>query len=470
MVSDTNNARVGFTLQKLICDKYNVVPSSQEAVKQFIASYDYKLKNTFNDLVDKIFNSLKSVPVSCTTFSFDESGREIPFNFILSDNSTLSIRTNMKGCKIAPRIVGQAGFEKLNLYFSSIFGRPIKNQNDIKKLIINQIDQVLPVFFEHLFDADYILWIYQEEGEYKYHLIKGDAQVDIDYKKENFTFTRNYNEWTESTTLKYKGKSIAEIQVHKARAFKFRFVMNNIIPLLVAKAINNETLGVTAEKTICDIFSLDMPDSFLKRYSTEMEVLLMPVLKEAFKILPKAIKYAGSDSGIRGGESKCSFDFLLEGNKTLSLKSNIGKMVCPPEVGQPGGATCYLYFKQFVSSDYIDGQIYKQMVYEHINEMLPIFLEHMFDSNYLLWVFKGREKFEFKILNMDYAKNFIWDYSKISFTKNTIEEWNESNTLKYGGISIGEFQVHKNRDCFKFRFNFPNLIKIIEGENGTDKG
>ena len=43
-----------------------------------------------------------------------------------------------------------------------------------------------------------------------------------------------------------------------------------------------------------------------------------------------------------------------------------------------------------------------------------------------------------------------------SFTK-TLENWNESNTIKYSvsnnekPISIGEFQVHKNRNCFKFR-------------------
>lgn len=48
-----------------------------------------------------------------------------------------------------------------------------------------------------------------------------------------------------------------------------------------------------------------------------------------------------------------------------------------------------------------------------------------------------------------------------SFTRLTLEEWNESNTVKYGGITIGEFQVHQNRNCFKFRFNMQNLLEIL---------
>jgi hypothetical protein len=51
-----------------------------------------------------------------------------------------------------------------------------------------------------------------------------------------------------------------------------------------------------------------------------------------------------------------------------------------------------------------------------------------------------------------------WDMKKISFTQ-TLASWNESCTVKYDGISIGEFQVHNNRNCFKFRFNFSGLIE-----------
>ena len=87
-------------------------------------------------------------------------------------STTLSIRTNMKGRKIAPRRVGQAGFEKLNQYFDAIYGEEIKTQIDIKHLIVEKIDQVLPIFSENLFDADYILWVYFEDNKCKTHLNK----------------------------------------------------------------------------------------------------------------------------------------------------------------------------------------------------------------------------------------------------------------------------------------------------------
>lgn len=456
------NHLFGFSLQKSICNEYGIIPESDYLIHQF-NSLSSEYETICKSICNPLFNSIGAFPVKCTTLSKDNKGKAIPYNFILSDNSTLSIRTNINGDKVAPRVVGQAGYPVLNEYFASIYGKEIVDQSDIKKLIITKIDEVLPIFFDKLFDADHIVLLGLDGENVSYSLLNGESTVDISFDKTKFSFTRGLGEWTESTTIKYEGKSIAEVQVHKNRTFKFRFIMKNVIPLLIEKLNTTETLGITAEKAICDKFGLDCPPSFLRRYSAKMQSELRPAIDAAFRILPSAIKHSGSDSGTRGGVSKCSYDFVLDGNLTLSLKTNIGKMVCPPEVGQPGASTCYLYFKQFTTADHIDGPIYKQMVYEHINEMLPIFLEHMFDSNYLLWLYKEKGKFEFKILDMNYAKSFVWDFSKISYTKPTIDQWNESNTLKYDGISIGEFQVHKNRDCFKFRFNFPNLIKVIEG-------
>ena len=94
--------------------------------------------------------------------------------------------------------------------------------------------------------------------------------------------------------------------------------------------------------------------------------------------------------------------------------------------------------------------------------MIPIYVEHLFDSNYLLWIYKRNDKYQFKIIEKDYAKSFAWKKENISFSKEKIDDWNESNTLKYNGVSIGEFQVHKNRDCFKFRFNLENFLKVVE--------
>ncbi len=465
-----NNAKLGFTFQALICNKYDIIPETDRAINTFNSAYDSKLESKMDNLIDEIFGFLKLYPVECTTFKRKESGNgDVPYNFVLSDNSTLSVRTNITGGMVAPREVGQAGYEKLNKYFSKIYNSKIESQEDIKKLFLTSVDKILPIFFDFLFDADYIVWIYPDEDKYKYRLIKGDLGVNIDFNRENFSFTREYDAWVESTTLKYKGVSIAEIQVHKNRTFKLRFKMKNILPYVFEKQLNNETLGITAEKTVCDLFGLEYPKNFFNRYSVELQYLLSDIILYAFQSLPSPIRHCGSLKGDRGGNSKSSYDFILTGNKTLSLKTNIGKKVCPPEVGQPNDKTCYLYFKNFVNDDHIDKVNFKQMVYNYIDELIPIYLSHMFDSDYMLRIRENSKNevlttgyaYGFDIVEKDFGKDFKWEKEKFSFSQPAIDKWNESNTVSYAGISLGEFQVHNNRNCFKFRFNFDNLLKII---------
>lgn len=459
-----NFSKFGFTLQKCICDKYGIVPNSDKAIAFFQSSYDSSYKGNCSILIDKIFNKIGFKPVLCTTFDKTTKGRDVPYNFILEDNSSLSIRTNIKGDKVAPRNVGQAGYKKLNEYFGSIYGQEIKNQMDIKKLVFYHLSEIFPIFLDNLFDADYIVWVNQKENNYDCEIIKGDNYADLEFDAKNFTFTRQFNEWIESNTIKYKGLSIAEVQIHKNRTFKFRFAMEALLPYVKDKQINNETLGITAEKVICNIFSLNFPPKYNHRASLNYERELTPLINKIFRVLPKPIDYTGNKVGERGGASKCSYDFMLEGNKTLSLKTNIGKMVCPPEVGQPNSTTCYQYFKDLIDDDHIDKDNFKNMVFSKIEKMIPIYMHHMFDSDYLLRVYAPKNQkniFKYEIFEKNYGNEINWERDNFDFSKQTINEWNESNTLYYKKISIGEFQVHTNRNCFKFRFNFENLKKLI---------
>ena len=50
-----NNARLGFTLQKLICDKYHIIPESEFAINQFNASYDSSEKEKIEKTIKVIF-------------------------------------------------------------------------------------------------------------------------------------------------------------------------------------------------------------------------------------------------------------------------------------------------------------------------------------------------------------------------------------------------------------------------------
>ena len=122
-----------------------------------------------------------------------------------------------------------------------------------------------------------------------------------------------------------------------------------------------------------------------------------------------------------------------------------------------------LYFKDFFpnGTEEITREDFKLMVLKNIEKIMPIYVEHLFDSDWLLWIYQEKETFKYKSISKNDIKEYVWQKEKFSFTKNTMDEWNESNTVKYDGVSIGEFQVHTNRNCFKFRFNMKNLLDII---------
>ena len=464
-----NNADLGITIQKFICDYFNL-PIPLEAQEQFYANYneDYVDSLNIKNIVASAFNEFGSIPKECVTYTSSNNVGEKynPNNFVLANSKTLSIRTSKSNDKIAPRVVGQAGIETFNYHFNQFADKKIENKEEIKSIVYNNIHKMLPIFFDYLFISDFTIWFqYSADNQLTYTIFDKNQFLDLEFSRSNFSFTRDLDNWTESTTLKYKNKSIAEIQIHKNRTFKFRFIMKTVIEFLKTIALNNETLGITAEKTICDIYNLDFPSHLVNRSSRIIESQIKPTIVEAFQNLPKPTQYTGSEQGARKAESKSPYDFILDGIFTLSLKTNTGNMVCPPEVGQPSSSTCYLYFGHLCDSDEINELSFKRMVYSHIDEMLHIYATHLFDSDYLLWIYQKKDAYFYNIFKKDYASNFKWKKENISFTKENIEDWNESNTVKYNNLSIGEFQVHKNRNCYKFRFNLTNLVKIMEAQN-----
>ena len=336
-----NNADFGLSLQKLICDHYNLDVNDQ-AFEQFKANYNSVYDGELTPLCTKIFKEVGSKPVQLLTYTkklVNSKQTTSPHNFLLADGKTLSVRTTRGSDKVAPRTVGQAGFAVLNDFFADVFGEKITSQQDVRRMVVNHIHEILPIFIDNLFQSDYTVLI-DRNNMSSMQVIKLSDVGQYSFSRDDFTFTRGLDTWTESTTLKYHGKSIAEIQTHSERTFKFRFIISAIPEWFKKVTENNETLGMSAESAICEYFNLHQPDSFKTRCSSFIKKQLDSVVKEAFRIVPKAIRHTGSESGERGEQSKCSYDFLLEGGLTMSLKTNKGKMVCPPEVGQPGAKTC----------------------------------------------------------------------------------------------------------------------------------
>ena len=460
-----NNADYGLTLQKIICDEYDIEVNDW-ARKQFDSSFNEEYRIEFEKVIPKIFMEVGSAPRRLLTYSEELTKIKqttSPHNFLLENGETLSIRTVKTSDKVAPRTVGQAGFPILNEYFSELYGKKIQNQADIRKMVFDHIHEMMPVFIDCLFQSDITVFINREDLD-RIQIIKANEVGNYEFTRNEFTFSRTLEEWTESITLKYHNVSIAEIQTHKERSFKFRFIVSKIPEWFSRIKTTNETFGISAEAAICDAFGLPKPDSFQTRASKELVNKLIPVVKRAFKNIPDPIQHTGSMPGMRGEQSKCSYDFILEGNLTLSLKTNKGKMVCPPEVGQPGAKTCLLYFQKLLElgTKTVDRDSFKKMVLNRIEEMMPIYVDHMFDSDWLMWIREEKERYTHQEINKTEIRNVEWRKDLFTFTKPTLEEWNESNTVKYDGVTIGEFQVHKNRDCYKFRFNLENLLKLVK--------
>lgn len=236
--------------------------------------------------------------------------------------------------------------------------------------------------------------------------------------------------------------------------------------------INNETIGICCEIAISDYFGIKVDENYRKRGNEEIEKSLISIIKHTFNInsIPKPVKLISAKQN--------KIDIKLENNQTLSVKSNkkeLGK-VAPQVIGQPSSRTFFEKISQYnigiTNSIFCNNNfknleyrktLFKNLVFFSPEKLIKIYWEHLFEADYLICFFNILDKNNNITGNPEsicLTKESLppLDKNDFSFTR-TIENWNESNTIKYKKISIGEFQIHNNRDNFKFRFNFNGLLK-----------
>ena len=151
-----NNADLGMTLQSRICSLYGLIPC-KHAREQFNASYNKGYEKIIDPLIRKVFKELKSDPQKCTTFEKSDKDGEsfLPYNFVLKNGKTLSIRTSKSNKMVAPRVVGQAGYDVLNRFFEDIVGEHLYSQEQIRKAVFKNINEMLPIFVNYLLNSDH---------------------------------------------------------------------------------------------------------------------------------------------------------------------------------------------------------------------------------------------------------------------------------------------------------------------------
>lgn len=229
---------------------------------------------------------------------------------------------------------------------------------------------------------------------------------------------------------------------------------------------NNEEIGISAEIAIAKEFNVPVADSYIARGDNDVMNMIQPYIKSIFEKenIPNPIKHIA--------EGQNPVDFLLDGGKTLSVKTNqqFNKKVAPQNVGQPTSGTYFHHFRSIYGNNIPNSyrekcELFKKVSIARIDEIMAIYWKNLFHCDYLLHLYNIVNSYGMLTSNVSYMV-YPWldsrsfDKSKFSFTQNA-QCWNESCTVKYCGIAIGEFQVHKNRDCFKFRFNMDGVNTLL---------
>lgn len=468
-----NNETFGMTFQYAICLHFKIENDIS------ISRIDNDLLNTFieSKIINKIFRG-KPKPIEYLTTSKKFTSQYItrcPHNFLLENEETFSVRTfKGNGKMFAPKVVGQAGDETFNHFFGDLYPETI-DRNNFKNFCLTKINEILPIVVDYALVSDYNCWFYRKDDQFSYEVLKRDDLPELTYNFSDFSFTKPTTEsWNESNTVKFKDKTVLELQLHNNRSgYKIRLHRENFPELLKKeKVINNSMLGDTAELAICNVFELDPGNdndrlinnsdkeilkSFISHYSENK--------KRLFPIIP--IKYAGTEKRERGSHSKSGVDFYLEQENTLSVKTNKSKSykVCPPEIGQPSPKTFDLYFsnKGWYEGN-MDESKFRELVRNTntVSLLLREYVKFLNECDYLLWsLYLDENKISSQIINKSELEGINFNPEYIDYSNDFTEK--SSVTIKYGDsnkISIGEFQIHSARNSLKFRFNFGNLLSL----------
>lgn len=230
------------------------------------------------------------------------------------------------------------------------------------------------------------------------------------------------------------------------------------------KINNNETFGMSIEKSLCEIYELknDIEEKRINRKIVDEIKIKLKKYLDTYKL--ELSEYIGC-----GG---CQDDFMLKDDRTLQVKTNLNNSdkVCPPKIGQCTKRTFLNNVAKKINKDVKlnDVSEIKNFIISNDKEILKLYIEAYYTSDLILYVKKQKNNKYFITIydKINFDSNILKEY-KITFTKN-IKTWNESSTIKikYENInySIGEYQIHSNRDGVKFRFNrnnFHNLMNKI---------
>lgn len=209
----------------------------------------------------------------------------------------------------------------------------------------------------------------------------------------------------------------------------------------------NESYGIGAEALVSAYYGLESPPNWESRTTDAVLDELRPHVISMMESLEKRgvviDKYCGRNSKV---------DFR-SGNITISMKTIRSNKVCP-SMCQPSRKR----FAEDYNFEFRDDTDIKHFIVDNIETILARSFDRLFETDFTCILFKRGDVWDHIIISKRQGLQF--KRNLITFTR-PVDKWNESNTVKFDRKSIGEFQIHNNRDNIKFRFNLSNIMTIM---------
>ena len=218
---------------------------------------------------------------------------------------------------------------------------------------------------------------------------------------------------------------------------------------------NTEQLGILVERSMCDIASI--PFNTKRKYDSISKNVTDDINNSIGGILKKMkLEHAG--------HLNTTYDFIRRDtnvDRTVSVKTIMsGNKICPQSIGQCSLTS--LNKKLDLQLDSKDE--FKRYFFNNRRYLLEKYLANNFCCDTLV-IYKFQKGLVYIIEKLD---NPVLNSKLQISTSKQIDNWNESNTIYISKetdekkMSLGEMQIHNNRDCIKFRFNTDTLINLIE--------
>jgi hypothetical protein len=213
------------------------------------------------------------------------------------------------------------------------------------------------------------------------------------------------------------------------------------------KIVLTEDLGKIFEMTICILYGIIFDGKY--SYTLQEAEKLLPRIQNLLNLFPYKIKHTAKNGS--------RYDFTGVDDEMIRLSAKTTKKdgkVCPQVIGQPSKKKFCEYFQ----IDNLELEQIKIYICENIYKLLHIYSSNTFDCPIIYY-----NKHKNLLLFIKLKQLINWTEHSIQFShiiKN--KKWGESSTITINKITIGEFQVHNNRDCIKFRWAFEKILNLFK--------